>query len=220
MTREELLRRWNESGQTDFSVYRDPGYIDECWSSWEKSQVGTRRIWQYFKHALPSSYGLIRPYTGPDHRTLTVLDVYSGNGMPAITLKEHGFNVQTFNDCDDQIAFMNNETDKRGLDRIQNHTVLPDDRYDIIISFECLEHFKEPLVHVQDLLRRVKPGGFICESTGFGKDCIGHFNEYIVRGERMSARRTSLQVGKMFKEHAEKVFVGFSKMPRIWQVNT
>jgi 2-polyprenyl-3-methyl-5-hydroxy-6-metoxy-1,4-benzoquinol methylase len=228
-----LHRRWLESKCTDFSVYRDPQYHYEGTHCFEKSRGCTGGVIQYFQRMKSSNVVNGRMidtrvvdgiwYTGKDPSKMSVLDVYNGNGLTSVHMALNGFKqIETFNDCEPQVAFMNKVTEAFNLSQIKNHTVMPTKKYDLVLSFEVLEHYTDPLVHVADLLKLTKPGSYLAESSGFNgsSDNIGHFDTYEIEGHGVvdyrQARRITTRAIQM---HFTKVFDGFNRMPKIWVRN-
>ncbi len=235
--RERLLKQWQASldadgGPTnpDFSVYHDPEYNYEGIHCFEKSKTCTGNMVKYF-HQLKAGnvykgwhIGLADPrgvmYTGKSPSEMTVLDVYNGNGLTTAHLLANGFNVESFNDCDPQIEYMQAACMDLVGKKVKNHKTLPTAQFDIVVSLEVLEHYTDPLIHARDLVKLTAPGGYLVESSGFNgsSENIGHFDTYEIDGVRMNYREARRKTSNFLSFYYEKVFIGFGKMPRIWKL--
>lgn len=234
--RTRLLNQWQASldadgGPTnpDYSVYHDPEYNYECIHCFEKTRQCTANTIKYFQRAKAGNFykgwhiGLSDPrgvfYDGKPPSELSVLDMYNGNGLTTAHLLLNGFNVETFNDCDPQIAYMQTACKELAGKKVKNFKKLPKKQFDIVLSLEVLEHYTDPLIHVQDLLKLTAPGGYLVESSGFGskEDNIGHFDTYVIDGKRVSHATARNLTTDLIAFHYERVFIGFGKMPRIWK---
>jgi len=202
-----LSVRWNNSGQTDFSIYSDPLYLYEAFVSFYQVSIlcaGKLRKWVNGN--------------GVDPRKYTYFDLYNGIGLGTLHLVQMGFNVSIHNDNPAQIEAM--------LKLFHHYKMKPptivdekwrENKYDFVSAFEVVEHYKQPIQITKDLLACVKPGGFYVESTGFQVPTYpGHFHTYEVDGEILDGRAASRQVAKTIKAAGfKKIFIGFNKKPRI-----
>lgn len=235
--RARLLQQWQKSldadggpSHPDFSVYHDSEYNYEGIHCFEKSKTCTGNMIKYFHRLkLGNVYrgwhiGLSDPrgilYNGKPPSEMSVLDVYNGNGLTTAHLLINGFNVESFNDCDPQIAYMQAACKDLAGKTVKNHKTLPTKQFDIVVSLEVLEHYTDPLVHARDLVRLTAPGGYLVESSGFNgsSENIGHFDTYEIDGERMNYREARRKTSDFLAFYFEKVFIGFGKMPRIWKL--
>lgn len=217
-----IHKQWVDSGCTDFTVYDDPEYVYEGIHCFEKTRACCGGMVHWFKGNTQSYLGKImgEKYSGPDYRTLETLDVYNGIGLTTMHVARNGFNVESFNDCVPQINFMQTAC-KEGIGReIVNHTSMPEKQYDVVMSFEVLEHYTNPLEHVEQLIKMTKPGGYLCESSGFNGSSIniGHFETYTIDGRVVPFREARRLTTKMIEKHYTKVFAGFNRMPQIWKL--
>ena len=236
--RARLHKQWVDSlddaggpaSNPDYSVYHDPEYNFEGIHCFEKSKMCTGNAIKYF-HRLKAGnvfqgwhIGLADPrgvmYTGRSPAEMTALDVYNGNGLTTAHLVANGFNVESFNDCVPQVDYMQAACQDLAGATVKNHTTFPTGQYDIVVSLEVLEHYSDPLIHVHDLVKLTAPGGYLVESSGFNgsSENIGHFDTYIVNGTRMNYREARRKTSDLLSFYYEKVFIGFSKMPRIWKL--
>jgi len=228
--KDRLHAQWIGSGCTDFSVYKDPQYVYEGINCFEKTRNCTGGAIAYFQRIKPGNVQGRRlidtrtqpgfPYPGPPVEELTCIDVYSGVGLTTAHLIKNGFNVESFNDNAAQIEFMRVAVKMLAGKEVVNHTKLPRKKYDIAFSLEVLEHYPEPLEHVQDLIALIKPGGYLVESSGFNgsSENIGHFETYTIAGETVGFREARRAVSKAIEARFDKVYDGFNRMPKIWKL--
>jgi 2-polyprenyl-3-methyl-5-hydroxy-6-metoxy-1,4-benzoquinol methylase len=207
-----LHKQWLDSGCADYSVYDDPEYIYEAIHCFEKTKNCVGGVAKYF--------GGFQSYLAeagqPD---LTMLDVYNGNGLTTIHLVRNGLNVETFNTCEPQIEYMQQAARKLCGTKIKNYTKLPRKQYDVVMSFEVLEHCINPLEHLDELMQLIKPNGYLAESSGFNgsSENIGHFDTYMIEGQAVPFRAARRMTTRKIKEHFTLVFDGFNRMPKIWK---
>ena len=198
-----LHKQWLDSGCTDFSVYDDPEYIYEAIHCFEKTKNCVGGVAKYFN----------------DKPGMAMLDVYNGNGLTTVHLARNGFNVETFNTCIPQIEYMQQAAKELCGHKIKNYTKLPRKQYDVVMSFEVLEHCPDPLKHLDELIHLIKPRGYLAESSGFNgnSENIGHFDEYTIDGQTVPFRTARRMTTRRIKESFDLVFDGFNRMPKIWR---
>lgn len=225
-----LHGQWVTSATSDFSVYNDPEYVYEGIHCYEKSKSCVAGAVRFFGKEAPGNVvnghmidvktteGIW--YSGKPLVELEILDVYNGVGLTTAQLALSGcLFVESFNDCEAQVQFMHATTKHLGVPRILNHTTMPKKKYDVVMSFEVLEHYPRPLEHVRLLLELTKPGGYVAESSGFNgsSENIGHFDVYDIDGKEVGYRQARRLVTAEFKKHFERVHRGFNSMPVIWK---
>jgi 2-polyprenyl-3-methyl-5-hydroxy-6-metoxy-1,4-benzoquinol methylase len=233
-----------------FDVYNHPKYNYEAIHCFEKSKQCTAGMIYYFHGISPGNVDAdgrvvdtrplerkksparvphveggfpypAQPWARPISE-MSVLDIYNGNGLTTVHMARNGFNVESFNDCPEQVRYMQEAAKFYGLPNVVNHIKIPTTQYDIVVSLEVLEHYTDPLIHVADLLKLVKPGGFLVESSGFNgaADNIGHFEDYVIEGHgKVSFREARRITTRAIQTHFTKVFDGFNRMPKIWKRN-
>lgn len=207
----KVLKKWIESNYTDFSVYQMPEYISDLYSCFNcSSSLSVNGTLKYFKK------------NNIDFKDMTFFDDYNGFGLTTLCLlKDDIKNVFYFNDNPEQVEVFNK------LSKVYELPVLPAitdrkniDIYDVYMSFEVIEHIKEPLEYIKEVDRHIKPGGYLIYSCGFnGTDTmyVGHFTEYIVDGKVLSPKNTSKLIYKWIKERYDYVYKGFNNNPQIFK---
>jgi SAM-dependent methyltransferase len=216
---DRIKAQWLDSGRTDYSIYKDPEYIYEgliCFDKMSGDAI-TRMERLYRAHNLKKS---------------NLLDIYNGIGLTSVYATQCGFEAVAVNDNPHQVSFMQ-KTAMRHLGReIKVYDTLaevPNKSFDIVMSLEVIEHFTEPMVHLQETLDKISDGGCLAESTGFA-DCTlpGHFEYYTVNGELIRHRQVSkimadyLRTGYLKGVQCKprvwgKIMVGYDKKPRVWR---
>ena len=202
-----LKQQWLTSNRKDFKVYDDPGYLLDCILSY--SCVSQR--------CLINGERFFRAHNIPKGKAL---DIFNGIGLSTLHANLVGFDCEALSASDGQ-ADLCQQLSKQVLGR---PTVIHRDlkslkpaSFDVLFSFEVLEHFQDPVQHLNEVLPLLKPGGHFVESTGFkSPDHIGHFERYTVGNEQVLGRQASTAVRKRLEQEATKVMIGFDKKPRIW----
>lgn len=212
-----LRTRWNDSGQTDFTIYQDPMYVAEGFISfYEVSHECHKVIGKWAQDGM-AGLGDFEPF---DPSTKTFFDLYNGIGLGTMHLVAMGFDVTIHNDNPEQVATMAKLFNHYGL---KMPKVIGEEwrekKFDIVSSFEVAEHFKNPVQITRDLARCIKSGGMYFESTGFAVGTYpGHFLEYHIDGKTVDGRRASKAVVKALQEEGlTKLYTGFSCKPRVWR---
>lgn len=203
----KLLKQWLDSGRTDFSVYDTEDYTWDCVLSYfcvsNRCLTNGERFFRYFD--IPKG---------------KALDVFNGIGLSTIHANLAGFKCDAVSANAMQQDFAQHSAKRILGKQLRIFSSLQDIRsasYDVVMSFEVLEHFKDPTEHVAELLRILKPGGYLIESTGFQHaDHIGHFDTYTINGKQFSNREAATQTRKALEQHCTKLMVGYDKKPRIW----
>ena len=94
---------------------------------------------------------------------------------------------------------------------------VPAKSFDLVCSFEVIEHFTDPMAHLEQTLSKIADDGCFAESTGFA-DCSlpGHFEYYAVNGERIKHRQVSKIMADYLRTGYLKVMKGVQCKPRVW----
>lgn len=214
---DELKQRWNDSNQTDFTIYSDPTYVAEGFISFYEVSVECHRVIGRWAQNGMKGLGDFEPF---DPKTKTFFDLYNGIGLGTLHLVALGFDVTIHNDNPDQVAAMQKLFDYYDLEMPKViGEEWRDQKFDIVSAFEVIEHFKDPIQITRDLAGCVKVGGMLFESTGFAVGTYpGHFTQYNIGERVVTGLQASKAVSKTFKEEGlTKLFSGFSGKPRVWK---
>jgi 2-polyprenyl-3-methyl-5-hydroxy-6-metoxy-1,4-benzoquinol methylase len=98
----------------------------------------------------------------------TVLDAACGSGFGSNMLSQKAKKVVGIDNSWDAIRYCRERYRKSNLSFLQmdcNRLSLPDSTFDIVVSFETLEHIQGADVFLQELSRVLKKGGMIIMST-------------------------------------------------------
>jgi ubiquinone/menaquinone biosynthesis C-methylase UbiE len=132
---------------------------DEYLSHNDNSQGVSGRIYRYVRNfMLLRKRAIIKNTTGL--KTGTILDIGSGSGHFAATMKDAGWQVKGI-ELNDKAR--NSSVLKFGLDVInpKDISTLKSASFDCITLWHVLEHFHEPYEYFAEIMRLLKPGG-IC----------------------------------------------------------
>jgi 2-polyprenyl-3-methyl-5-hydroxy-6-metoxy-1,4-benzoquinol methylase len=197
-----LLQEWQAN--EDFSVYDDEDYL------WDALQC-------YEKVTTPAIQGIVK-YDGLGNGR-TLIDVWNGCSLSSIQAAQAGFNVFVMNTSARQLElgrFLQQRMLGYELPVVELDTTM---KFDVVCSFEALEHYKEPLPHLDELIRLTKDDGMLAIGTGFNdENNVGHYKKHLVNGALVSNRQVPRLLDKHLKGQGfEKVFSYFNGRPRIWK---
>jgi 2-polyprenyl-3-methyl-5-hydroxy-6-metoxy-1,4-benzoquinol methylase len=104
---------------------------------------------------------------GQDSATKTVLDVGCGLGYFSERLRQRGFRVTS---CDLGPRMVENAVARAGsegvvADALELEKTFGSDRFDFVVSSECIEHTPDPALAISQMVRVLKPGGLLSLST-------------------------------------------------------
>jgi 2-polyprenyl-3-methyl-5-hydroxy-6-metoxy-1,4-benzoquinol methylase len=111
---------------------------------------------------------------GKQNRDICILIFGDGTGNDSLFLADHGFRVDYFDIPGsktfdfaikrfDFYGFLN-----RSIRPLSDYQSCLGQEYDVVISFEVLEHLPEPLTTIQDIASILKPGGIAVITEDFG----------------------------------------------------
>lgn len=165
---DKLEKIWHNSNFTDFSIYRHPDYIYDMFTCYHYiSRNSIINMQKFFKKI------------GADYKNFTYLDHYNGIGLTTLHLLNdiQSDNITFFNDNPEQISTFNKLCKSYNFDLPKNENDT-ESKYDVVISFECAEHYKEPIEYVKNLFN--KTNKYLVYSSGFKEVYPGHFPDYII----------------------------------------
>ena len=202
----KLIEKWNaRKDDNDCSIYFGKGYFVEtilCWTMLTlNSYNGMKRFMKANKESLDS---------------MTIFDDYNGCGITTIKMVQDGYkSVKYFNDTDYQVAAMNEYCDSINM-KMPKHAECGKGRYDIVCSFEVLEHCKNPMPRVKQYIKMANK--YLIISTGFGNHSwAGHFETYSIKGVERTARDTKKAILSLIDKEFDLVHRGFNEKPMIYK---
>ena len=148
--------------------------------------------------------------------SLKYFDDYNGIGLTTLHLLEKDLDVKFFNDNDNQLeafALLCAEYDFDFPKNDMEHK----EKYDVVLSFECVEHFQEPKKYVDKILGMLKPNGYLVYSSGFKEVYPGHFSEYTIDGKMYPILTAGREINKYIKTKCDLLHTGWNAKPRIFQ---
>lgn len=199
----------------DYSVYSDPYYFCETWLCWIKYSK------RYLKDIqLPRSmFG--KSIVESMDNVRGVLDLGCGAGYTTSELKKifpnasvYGTNME--GSC--QFAMAKYLGEKHGFRMLGNHSGI---KTDLIFASEYFEHIQTPIEHLIEVLEGCAPKYLLFANT-FNSKAIGHFNDYLHFGNKLSGKETSRLFSATLK------VMGYGKIatqcwnnrPAFWQKST
>lgn len=170
----EIEDHWYESqssGNPDYSVYADPYYICDVWFCWKdcsrRHLLNIQRDNSLFEKSIVSDLDSID----------TVLDIGCGFGYTTAALKEIFPDASVIGTNLKETAQYDIAT-KIGAERGFSITDEYSDEVDLIFASEYFEHFKEPINHLFEVVKKYNPKYMII-ANAFSNTAIGHFDEYV-----------------------------------------
>lgn len=148
-----------------------------------------------------------------------ILDFGAGIGLTTHLIKKKWPNAKVYyyNIGDPQIQLAKKLSEKENLDIVflNSEEDIQKETFDLIFTTEVLEHFEEPLVPF--LLLKDSSTNYWVDVNTFSIKSAGHFDEYILNGEKVSNQKTRAKFCKEIKKYYELAYRGFNMRPRIWR---
>jgi len=196
---------WFNSNKTDYSVYEHNDYIYDmfiCYGFYSSAAI--RYMIKYFKENISN------------WKDLTYFDDYNGIGLTTLHLLNEELKSYYFNDNKIQL-----NTFKKLCESYKFDIPILDKNkkniYDVYISLEIIEHYKEPLKYLKEATNRIKDNGYLIYTTTFNPLFLGHHHEYIIDGKIYLPKKTNRIVNSYLRENFELLFRGFNGLPKIYK---
>lgn len=203
---------WRESGCTDYSIYSSKNYLAELLTGYYAcSRPGMTAMLKFLQEREPRKWA-----------NFSYFDDYPGIGLSTLHLAAEDLDVSIRHDVKEQLKIFKKLFNAHNFDMPYNDVKL-EQQYDVVISFEIIEHITEPLPYAKKLDELLLPGGYLVESSGFGmpKDgpLAGHFSEYTYEGKIVPAKSMGRKISAYRLKELGYVllFTGWNGKPRIWQ---
>lgn len=192
-----IMERWYKSlndRNPDYGVYSDVSVLQDVWACWAMysraylKALPTRIVKSTQKNIM-DSFGKVS----------SILDIGNGIGYSTATLsqlfpkaKVFGYNVKG--------SFQYKICSKVAAD--YRFTMIDNIRYvkniDLLFASEYFEHFEEPIKHLSEVIKLLKPKNIVVANS-FGTKSIGHFDSYILNGIVIGPRQTRREFNMFLK---------------------
>ncbi len=201
-----------DSKNPDYSVYSDPYYFCETWLCWIKYSK------RYLKEIQLSRSMSDKSIVDYMNNVSSVLDLGCGAGYTTAELKKifpkakvYGTNFEGSSQF--QIAKYLGK--KHGFKIFGNHSGI---KADLIFASEYFEHIQAPVEHLMEILKDCDPEYLLVANT-FNSRAIGHFNEYLHFGNKLSGKETSRLFNATLNNIGYKKVITqcWNNRPAFWQ---
>lgn len=199
------------------------------YSSSEEFYIGNLGVHLKHHHMLNRSALLIS--AAVTYGAKTYADWGAGAGRDCIIMARYGLKVTHFDVLGEGTELARWRYEQRGLSVIIADAMNPpDETYDLISSFDCLEHVEDPVWHLAQLLNHLNPGGILCLAgdfynfhlTGASSQtaaCDGHLPKNFVYGGIMHVALERLGWKKLFGNTTPWLETA-TAYPTLWQKPT
>jgi hypothetical protein len=199
-----LEEKWKSSNRTDFSIYTHENYLYDmfiCWNYFSKFSIGG--MLNYFRKNILN------------YKDLEYFDDYNGTGMTTLPLIKEGLKTYFYNDNSNQSNTFQLLCDK--LNFIRSEYDYSAKIYDVYISLEVIEHYKEPFLYLQKIMNKTKKDSYLVYATTFKSEYLGHFDSYIYEGNVIEPKKMNRTINNYLKENFDLLFIGFNGLPKIYR---
>ena len=138
-----------------------------------------------------------------DYKNMSWFDDYNGLGFTTLELIDNGVkNISFYNDCMNQVTAFNNLLNHYNFD-LPKWCIDRNGKYDIVCSFEIVEHEKEPIKYLDSIMDMVNDGGYLLFSHTFVGERIyfGHYPNYIIDGHNVTQHQAVRRVMKYLRDN-------------------
>lgn len=208
---------WYESlaaGVPDYSVYETDYYLAELWACWV---VYSRR---YLKEAEKNSslppFGVLA-----DIKPSVIVDVGCGFGFTTAAFKQLFPNARVYaTNLPDtfQYRVATRTAEMYGFTLVPDVSHIPE-QADLVFASEYFEHFPEPVAHLEEIIRTIRPKSWLI-ANAFTAKAIGHFINYTVNGVQLDGKTTSRAFAKTLNRRGyQKIRTNlWNNRPSYWRL--
>jgi 2-polyprenyl-3-methyl-5-hydroxy-6-metoxy-1,4-benzoquinol methylase len=201
---EDLLTIWKNSDRTDFSIYQDYKY-------------NLAGVYCYYTQTLRCLGEVLKFIYINSLQNLSIYDDYNGIGLSSIYLMLQKFNVSYMNDNKNQIDIFNRLCNLHDLQTPFND-LKRKNKYDIVLSFEVAEHYKDPSSYINELIDMINPNGYLIISHSLHyPNAPGHFEEYEINNILYNNKHISKEFNNILKRKMIKVYSGWNGRPQFFK---
>lgn len=200
-------KKWNNSNYTDFSIYQDMEYFSQLFICYVYVSRGAIfNMLKFFKSKISN------------YKNLTYFDDYNGVGLTTLHLLQESLNVEIFNDNSSQLNIFYEYCDQMKLKRPINIINKENKQYDVVLSFEVVEHYRTPINdYINPLIQMIKPNGYLVYTSGFHNVRPGHFPDYNIFGKTYEIREAGYEVEDYLDNYFNKLYIGQKDRPIIYK---
>ncbi len=191
--RQMLEQRWQRSlaaGTPDLGVYDEDAYTYELWACWRDFSRET--LVNITKPTSLPPHGVAWAWGQPS----LVVDLGCGFGLTTAVLTElfpEARVIGTNLPGSAQYRMAERLAARYGFTLLESVKGIAGE-VDLVLASEYFEHFECPVDHLTSLLAEIQPRTWIIAST-FNKPAIGHFESYVVGGQRVDGRTVARRFG-------------------------
>lgn len=205
---DEWVSSLSDPGGPAYSIYADPYYLVEVWYCWKTYSRGYIRGLEKPGGALSR----LRPLT-------RIVDLGCGLGFttafftglhPKVEVVGTNIAESTQWEIASRLAarFGFKLRDGRSTDQLPA---------DLVFASEYFEHFREPVAHLQEVLRLYTPRCLVVANT-FNNMAAGHFRTYLVNGEELNGPATGKAFSQVLKSagYVPAAAKQWNNRPQVW----
>lgn len=199
---DDLIEQWVNSNRTDFGIYDDKRY----------QQAGLYCYDQMTKRSIHETMKFVHNNM-PNAKELTFFDDWNGIGISTLFFMKQGLKCEFMNNCQVQIDIFERLCQANGYE-LPHNDINRQKKYDVFMSFEIAEHYKNPEEYLELVLAQTKPGSIFVISHSMNFPAApGHFLEYTIGGIDYPNKQASREFNKKIKEHFDQVHRGWNGTP-------
>lgn len=201
---DNLINIWIDSEETDYSVYKHPDYpadLYSCWLQYTKNSVRFLYRWLVDNKKRPTK--------------LSIFDDYNGIGLSTLFFVEKGFSTHYYNNIKAQRIALKRTCKLYNIEH-PKYNKNREGSYDIVLTFETIEHYKNPeeyLIQLMDMCKKY----LVVTMCFSGYPHIGHFSEYIIGNKKYPAKQAGRLIRKRIRDEFDLVCSGFNNRPAIYK---
>mgnify|MGYP001377786729 CR=1 FL=1 len=163
------------------------------------------KITNYKKKTLSEIRSILNKYN-KEVKQLSAMDFGSGWGLFALALKQNNINVKSVEMSEIRAIF---QSDILGLDVSRSLEDLKNKKYDIVTSFQVIEHLNYPMLMIRSLYEKLNSKGImrieVPNTLGINKEINRNFNSFIGKSSLQPLEHLQAFSNSTFKKIAENL---------------
>lgn len=150
-------------------------------------------------------------------QNLSWFDDYNGLGFTTADILARGIkDVSFYNDVKEQQLVLEKLAKEFGYDMPKND-LERSGKYDVVCSFEVIEHYKNPDEYIDKICSMVNEDGFLAVSWTTVM-FLGHFYEYNINGKNVSGQNFGREISKRIQNNGfVKIGKAINQKPYIFK---